>query len=74
MLQNEKTISSKLKDKKVTKIKVEGLKLSGRFNLWEPINFETLACSYFFILLLSSHIFWIRDKQQQRITWKPMHW
>ena len=33
MLQNEKTISSKLKDKKVTKIKVEGLKLSGRFNL-----------------------------------------
>ena len=25
-------------------------------------------------LLLSSYIFWIRNKQKKRITWKQMHW
>ena len=47
---------------------------SGRFILWQPINLEILACSNYFILLLSSYIFWIRNKQKQRITWKQMHW
>ena len=51
----------------------EELKPSGSFILWQPINFEILACSYFFILLLSSYIFWIRNKQKQRITGKQMH-
>ena len=40
---------------------------SGRFILWQPINFEILACSYFYILLLATYIFWIRNKQKQRI-------
>ena len=31
------------------------------------INFEILACSYFYILLLATYIFWIRNKQKQRI-------
>ena len=46
----------------------------GRFILWQPINFEILACSSFFILLLSFYIFWIRNKQKRRITWQQMHW
>ena len=49
-------------------------KPSGRFILWQPINFEILACSYFFIFSLSSYIFWIRNKQKQRINWKQTHW
>ena len=49
-------------------------KPSGRFIWWQPISFEILACSYFFILLLSSCVFWIRNEQKQRITWKQMHW
>ena len=47
---------------------------SGKFILWQPINFEILTCSYFFMLFLSSYIFWIRNKQKQRITWNQMHW
>ena len=49
-------------------------KLSGRFIWWQTINFEIIACSYLFILLLSSCIFWTKNKQKQRITWKQMHW
>ena len=33
-------------------------------------NFEILECNYLFILLLSPYIFWIRDKQNQRIASK----
>ena len=48
------------------------MKPSGTFILRQPINFEILACSFFFILS-SSYIFWIRNKQKQRITWKQTH-
>ena len=54
-------------------VEIEGLKPSGRFISWQPINFKILACSYFFILL-SSYIFWNRNKQKQRIIWKQMLW
>ena len=80
----KKSISNKINDKKVTKIQIYfnnimerkrlQTKLSGRFIWWQPINFEIIACSYLFILLLSSCIFWTKNKQKQRITWKQMHW
>ena len=79
----KKSIYNKLKDKKVTKIfvclseiyfnnmmerKRLQTKPNGRLILWQPVNFEILACSYFYILMLASYIFWIRNKQKQRIT------
>ena len=80
----KKSISNKINDKKVTKIQIYfnnimerkrlQTKLSGRFIWWQTINFEIIACSYLFILLLSSCIFWTENKQKQRITWKQMHW
>ena len=80
----KKSISNKINDKKVTKIQIYfnnimerkrlQTKLSGRFIWWQTINFEIIACSYLFILLLSSCIFWTKNKQKQRITWKQMHW
>ena len=87
MFYNKKSISNKLKDKKVTKtqrlqrskfvyftVEIEGLKTSGRFILWQPINFEILAwvtfLSYCYLPIYSE----FKNKQKQRITWKQIHW
>ena len=75
-------ISNKLKDKKVTKIQrfkqanlfILQLKYRGLNIVNDWIKLKFWLAVTFFILLLSSYIFWIRNKQKQRITWKQMHW
>ena len=82
------SISNKIKDKKVTKMR-RGLTSKFVSIIWwkencykqnplkgssddNPSVVKFWHVVYFFILLLSSCIFWIRNKQKQRITWKQM--
>ena len=82
------SISNKIKDKKVTKMR-RGLTSKFVSIIWWKENcykqnppkgsyddnssiLKFWHVVYFFILLLFSCIFWIRNKQKQRITWKQM--